>query len=47
MELRIHYAQIKDGVSIAYWTLGEGRPLVESRRVIHRAGLGAYFVARK
>ena len=25
---RIQYAQTKDGVSIAYWALGEGRPLV-------------------
>ncbi len=47
MEPRIQYAQIKDGVSIAYYTLGEGKPLVESRRVIHREGLGAYFIARK
>ena len=29
MEPRIQYAQTKDGVSIAYWTLGEGMPLVE------------------
>jgi len=28
MEPRIQYAQTKDGVSIAYWTLGEGMPLV-------------------
>ena len=28
MEPRIQYAKTKDGVSIAYWTLGEGRPLV-------------------
>jgi hypothetical protein len=28
MEPRIQYAQTKDGVSIAYWTLGEGTPLV-------------------
>ena len=28
MEPRIQYAQSKDGVSIAYWTLGEGKPLV-------------------
>jgi class 3 adenylate cyclase len=28
MEPRIQYAQTKDGVSIAYWTLGEGLPLV-------------------
>ncbi len=28
MEPRIQYAQTKDGVSIAYWTLGEGEPLV-------------------
>jgi len=27
MEPRIQYAQTKDGVSIAYWTLGEGEPL--------------------
>src|SRR3972149_31082 len=28
MEPRIQYAQTKDGMSIAYWTLGEGLPLV-------------------
>jgi len=28
MEPRIQYAQTGDGVSIAYWTLGEGTPLV-------------------
>jgi class 3 adenylate cyclase len=28
MEPRIQYAKTKDGVSIAYWTLGEGRPLI-------------------
>ncbi|HJX60929.1 MAG TPA: adenylate/guanylate cyclase domain-containing protein [Dehalococcoidia bacterium] len=29
MEPRIQYAQTTDGVSIAFWTLGEGAPLVE------------------
>ena len=29
MEPRIQYAQTKDGVSIAYWTLGEGVPIVQ------------------
>ena len=29
MEPRIQYAKTKDGVSIAFWTLGEGMPLVE------------------
>jgi class 3 adenylate cyclase len=28
MEPRIQYAKTKDGVSIAFWTLGEGAPLV-------------------
>jgi class 3 adenylate cyclase len=28
MEPRIQYAQTKDGVSIAFWTLGKGMPLV-------------------
>jgi class 3 adenylate cyclase len=28
MEPRIQYAQTKDGVSIAFWTLGEGTPFV-------------------
>jgi class 3 adenylate cyclase len=28
MEPRIQYAQTEDGVSIAFWTLGEGTPLV-------------------
>ena len=27
MEPRIQYAQSADGVSIAFWTLGEGTPL--------------------
>ena len=30
MEPRIHYAQSEDGVSIAYWTLGNGEPFVYS-----------------
>jgi class 3 adenylate cyclase len=29
MEPRIQYAKTKDGVSIAFWTLGEGMPVVE------------------
>jgi pimeloyl-ACP methyl ester carboxylesterase len=29
MEPRIQYAQTSDGVSIAFWTLGEGMPLVD------------------
>jgi class 3 adenylate cyclase len=29
MEPRIQYAQTTDGVSIAFWTLGEGMPLVD------------------
>jgi hypothetical protein len=29
MEPRIQYAQTEDGVSIAYWTLGEGMPFVQ------------------
>jgi len=29
MEPRIQYAQTADGVSIAFWTLGEGMPLVQ------------------
>ena len=28
MEPRIRYAPTADGVSIAFWTLGEGKPLV-------------------
>ncbi len=28
MEPRIQYAQTEDDVSIAYWSLGEGHPLV-------------------
>ena len=28
MEPRIQYAKTKDGVSIAYYAVGEGRPLV-------------------
>ena len=30
MEPRIQYAQTADGVGIAFWTLGEGKPLVPS-----------------
>src|SRR3989304_3542840 len=29
MEPRIQYAQTSDGVSIAYWVMGEGMPLVD------------------
>ena len=29
MEPRIQYAKTKDGVSIAYWTLGDGMPFVQ------------------
>ena len=29
MEPRIQYAQPADGVSIAFWPLGEGMPIVE------------------
>ena len=28
MERRIRYAKTADGVSIAFWTVGEGMPLV-------------------
>ena len=28
MEPRIQYAKTKDGVSIAFWTLGQGMPVV-------------------
>jgi hypothetical protein len=28
MEPRIQYAQTEDGVSIAFWVMGEGMPLV-------------------
>jgi class 3 adenylate cyclase len=33
MEPRIQYVQTKDGVSIAFWTLGEGTPLVQMPNV--------------
>jgi len=29
MEPRIQYAKTSDGVNIAFWTLGEGPPLVQ------------------
>jgi len=35
MEPRIQYAQTADGVSIAFWTLGEGTPLVDSLPYSH------------
>ena len=28
MDPQIKYATTEDGVSIAYWTLGEGKPLI-------------------
>jgi pimeloyl-ACP methyl ester carboxylesterase len=34
MEPRIQYAKTSDGVSIAYWTMGEGPPLVYMPNVI-------------
>ncbi len=43
MEPRIQYAKTEDGVSIAYWTLGDGKPLVSMP-----AGLADHLVeARK
>jgi len=35
MEPRIQYAQTADGVSIAFWTLGQGTPLVDSLPYSH------------
>jgi hypothetical protein len=32
MEPRIQYAKTKDGVSIAYWTLGDGTPQMDDSR---------------
>jgi hypothetical protein len=29
MEPRIQYAQTTDGVSIPFWTLGEGKPYIQ------------------
>ena len=29
MEPRIQYAKAEDGTSIAYWTLGDGPPLIQ------------------
>ena len=34
MEPRIQYAKTSDGVSIAYWTLGEGPPLIWIQNVV-------------
>ena len=33
MEPRIQYAKTSDGVSIAFWTLGQGKPLVQMPRL--------------
>ena len=33
MEPRIQYAKIEDGVSIAYWTLGQGKLFVYMQSV--------------
>ena len=30
MEPRIQYAKTSDGVSIAYWTMGEGEPILHT-----------------
>ncbi len=38
MEPRIQYAKTEDGVSIAYWTLGEGK---DKRPWMLLRGLGA------
>ena len=40
---RIQYARTQDGVSIAYWTLGEGPPLVHSWGVISHSQLEWQF----
>ncbi len=52
MEPRIQYAQTADGVSIAYWTLGEGPPLVMMAdtlwshiRFCQNSGLGGKLVS--
>ena len=38
MEPRIQYARTADGVSIAFWTLGEGMP------VVHMASIGGSHI---
>ena len=38
MEPSIQYAQTTDGVSIAFWTLGEGMPLVQMLPFTHIQG---------
>ncbi len=38
MEPRIQYAKTSDGVSIAFWTMGEGMPLVVRASISERAG---------
>ena len=35
MEPQIQYAQTKDGVSIAFWTLGAGMPVVFMPMTLH------------
>ena len=49
VEPRIQYAKTKDWVSIAYATVGKGETArrIASLGVLHRAGLGACFIARK
>ena len=44
MEPRIQYAQTEDGVSIAYWTLGEGAPLVWIANTVTDAKICLAFV---
>ncbi len=39
MEPRIQYAQTADGVSIAFWTLGEGMPLVQMPAMLSHSQL--------
>ncbi len=38
MEPRIQYAQTADGVSIAFWTVGEGPPLGDERPAVKEDG---------
>ena len=42
MEPRIQYAKTEDGVNIAYWTLGEGKPLIVTPAVPFNSSLRSW-----
>ncbi len=47
MEPRIQYAKTENGVSIAYWTLGEGKPFVYMQSLEVAASPQRLFAVRE